>query len=210
MLLTKCLIFSIVPRHPDYLSAGTPPRGNVDLKPTNRGFHMNNTVITGEKIFEALKRDPSFIAETPESSHGVWREVCDQIPQLLADHLDQPVTVDSLFRMKMKVLRFLLDGDWMQRMIKTYPKEMLGGFDFSDLLEMLIPTMRSMIEQLEEIIGDDINAWLETQGITEEIFLAHPKGGHFTESTFTQWKKGGFTIADLLVKQPNTIFKNTD
>ncbi len=166
--------------------------------------------LTGEQIFEALKRDPSFIAETPKSCHEIWREACDQMPELLADYLDQSVTLESLFNVKMDVLRFLLDGDWMQRMIRAYPTEMLGGFDFSDLIEMLLPTMRSMIEQLEEIMGDDIYTWVEAQGINEEMFLGHPKGGRFTEATMARWKEGNFTIADLLLTQPMAIFKNTD
>lgn len=165
--------------------------------------------LTGEEIFAALQRDPMFIGEVPESARGVWRELCDEVPTVLADLLEREVTVEVFMNAKMLFLQHLLDNDWMQRMVRAYPEEALGGFNFEGILEMLLPALRGMIEMIPDIVGD-VPSWLEVQGITEEQFLVHPSGGKFGTQTLVLWREGGFTLEELLRTQPMTIFKNTD
>lgn len=161
--------------------------------------------LTGQQIYDALLRDPSFTSQIKtETARAIWRDLCEIVPETLSEFLTQPVSVTSIMNAKIAFLKKLTEGDWIQRMAEAFANELFGANEFSELMK---DTLGMLIEAIPEILGD-VPAFLASQEINEEMFLGHEKGGRFTEATMTRWKQGNLTIAELLTMQPASIIQN--
>lgn len=161
--------------------------------------------LTGQQIYDALLRDPSFTSQIQtDEGRAVWRDLCETIPNTLSEWLSQPVSMKSVFEAKLAVLKQISEGDWIKRILASQPNPIL---DLTEMADMFQGMLRELIEVIPGIVGD-VPAFLASQGINEETFLGHPKGGRFTEATMTRWKQSDFTIAELLTTQPGVIIQN--
>jgi len=161
--------------------------------------------LTGQQIFDALLRDPSFTSQV-QSDEGrvVWRDLCEVIPEALSEFLAQTVSVTSVFNAKLAILKKISEGDWVDRIVNSLKNDLI---DASELTFMFKDMLSRLIVVIPEIVGD-VSVFLSSQGIDEETFLGHPNGGQFTEATMTRWKQGNFIVAELLATQPGSIIMN--
>lgn len=77
------------------------------------------------------------------------------------------------------------------------------------IIEMIGGLYPQLVEMAEMILRD-VPAFLSEQGISEEIFLGHPKGARLEGETMRAWRAGTLTIGGLLALQPKAILSFTD
>lgn len=169
---------------------------------------MDVITITDGQVFDALLKDPTFVAEVPESGYPVWKEFVSSCIGELAELLDQQVSVEVAMRAKFCVLQELDNGDWITTMMDSYPDDAFGFLGRDGMSAMVQARLSQMLRQLPPIL-ENVPEFLRLQGITEAQFFAHKDGLGFNDKSFAQYKSGNFTLANLLITQPNTIFKNS-
>ncbi len=163
--------------------------------------------ITGKQILAALMKDPEYSAQ-PASVLAVTDPFMLAIPDALKDHLDKIVTLATLMDAKIAFLRYCVENDYVKKVVAAMPEDSFGWMDAKGVVEMMQGIMAQVVEILAEFVKD-VPAFLESQGITEEQMMAHPKGVALKPNVLKLYKAGNLTIADVLKMQPMVIVKNT-
>jgi hypothetical protein len=162
-------------------------------------------------IFEMLLQDPCFRAEQPESTHGIWKELCGTVETVLEESLlSAEVTVTTFVKARLCILEHMMANGWKERILRahyTVELEMMDG------VENVISTYRIINEQFMRglsMILKDVPGFMERHKITAYDFFAHPQTGRFKQETLSRWFNQPMTIRDLLLLQPRVLFKNSD
>lgn len=161
--------------------------------------------VTGEAIWKAMSAESTFQADVPKSAHGVFRELCDAAVEAFEPFLNQVITLEVFAEAKCATVRFLMNG-WNGKILGAYPDEVFLVLDRESFIATAEEVMEMLLVQMEEVKGQ-LRAMLAENGVTEEMFFASENGGRFTSETMAKWKAGGFTIGDLLITQPSSLFK---
>lgn len=166
------------------------------------------TTVDREKVWKAVEADSSFQESTPpgrpcEISQELVYAIVDGLHTLMAER----VSLTSLFKAKMVVGRLFIEGGWCEKLLSSFPPEMLPG-GLSESIEFMQKSMQSLLPRLEEVTSD-VSGLLASLGMSEEKALAHPRFGGFSESTMVLYRQGELTIGRLLELQPMAIIKNT-
>ncbi len=163
--------------------------------------------LTGESIWNALKGEPGFLSQVPESAHQSWKELCLAAGPVIGPYADLLLTASSLISTKLAVLRMMVEGRWMQKILSAHPDDAFAGGK-EVMVEMAGGLLEELVEQLANAVGDDPDKWIAALGVTDEQLLMDPKGGRLTLDTAIRWRAGGFTIGDLATTQPSAFFRN--
>ncbi len=164
--------------------------------------------ITGKQVLSALMNEPEYSTQ-PASVLAVTDPFMLAIPDVLKDHLDKIVTLATLMDAKITFLRYCVANEYVKKVVAAMPEDSFGWLDAKEAAEMMQGMMAQVVELLAEVVKD-APAFLESQGITEEQMMAHPKGGALRPNVFKLYKAGTLTIADVLKMQPMVIVKNTE
>ncbi|NQV90550.1 hypothetical protein HQ487_04065 [Candidatus Uhrbacteria bacterium] len=167
---------------------------------------MNETPITGQSIWNALRAESGFLEHIPESAHTVWEQMCEAAAPVIEPFADQLITVDSFMSAKLAILKMMIEGEWMQKILTAYPEEAFP-LGMKAMFQQLVAMLEGLMEQFTQIDGN-YGEILAAQGINEEQFLMHAEGGRFTLDTAIKWREGNFTIGDLATTQPSSLFRN--
>ncbi len=167
-----------------------------------------DATVDCEAVWTAVQAEPSFQTEVPSGQpREVFREFVYAIPEVLQDLLTERVSLLTLFKVKMAVIKLFLDGGWAAKLLRSYPSDMLSG-DPDDLIEPMQEALRNSLPAIEGI-ESDLPSWLRDQGLSEEEALAHPRLGKLSRSMMKLYRQGELTIGGLLELQPMVILKNT-
>lgn len=158
-------------------------------------------MITGQEVWESLVEDPAMQGQ--EYLYPVLEPMVKEIPNLLADDLQKPVSVETLIRGRLKFVKYCLDHSFVQNAVDAMPDEAFGFFDKDDMAGMMEETLKSLVEMSEEIL-EDVTDFLEQHGVTDEQVVLAPKTG-LDAAMRKRYKQGGMTMEDLLRGQPGVI-----
>ena len=165
---------------------------------------------TGEQVWEAMCQDPAFQAEVPPGKpRELFRELGMRLPEILAEHLDKPLTLRSLIEAKLAVAKDVADGDFMERLIAAYPVQMFQGQDMQGLVAMAKTVLSQALTSMDGVLAD-FDVFIRRQNASEEQLLAHPKGGKLGPAAMAEYRAGTLTVGRLLALQPQVIVKNVD
>lgn len=164
--------------------------------------------VDREKVWRALEADPTFQQSTPLGRpREVSREFVYAIVDGLHDLMAERVTLTSLFRAKLVVIKLFVEDGWCERLLGSFPAGMLPG-NLNEHIEFMQRSMRSSLPKFEQV-ANNVSDWLSSQNMSEEDVLAHPRLGRLSESTMVVYRQGELTIGRLLELQPMAIIKNT-
>lgn len=159
-----------------------------------------------EKMWKALMRDPE-TAKTPKAMLDAVKDpFFMKVPQILAEYLEQPVTLESITLAKLAWLRYCSDNGYIKAAIDAAPEGSFGFFSNEAMAEMMASMFAQLIEMAEKL-SKSVPAILKAQGITEDQLLASPNVG-FSPGTLALYRSGKLTIAQLLERQPAVILAN--
>lgn len=165
---------------------------------------------TGEQVWEAMCQDPAFQAEVPSGKpRELFRELGMRLPEILAEHLDKPLTLRSLIEAKLAVVNDIAGSDFMERLIASYPVQALRGQDVQRLVATVKAVLAQALTSMESVLGE-FDGFLRRQNASEEQLLAHPKGGKLGPAAMAEYRAGTLTVGRLLALQPHVIVKNAD
>jgi len=159
--------------------------------------------ITGKQILAALMKDPEYSAQ-PASVLAVTDPFMLGIPEALKDHLDNVVTLATLMDAKIAFLRYLVDNEYVKKVVAAMPKDSFGLMDAKEVAEMMLDAMGQVIEIFAEVVKD-VPTFLEALEITEEQMMVQA----LNPNTLKLYKTGTLTIAVVLKMQPMVIVKNS-
>lgn len=148
--------------------------------------------ITGDQVWEALRNEVVV-------SELILRPFVMALPELLADLLDKPVTVETLVRARAVHIRHSLEGEYIRKDAAADFGEPLDADD-----EIFVETMeeewRKALSSLEAI-ATNVSAFLEEGGRTEDNVVLH----YLSPENAERYLAGELTIAGLLISQPTII-----
>lgn len=166
-------------------------------------------MISGSDVFDRLFQDPK-TPTMPAAVAEAARPYIVYLPELLADSLATPLTLDALMAAKMKFMRHLVDSNYIKDVVAAMPEDSLSWYTREDLgvmMQEMMETLMPMVEQLTNRL--DMQALLEAAGLTEEEALMSPKLGMGPELA-AMYREGTATLEDVLRLQPGLIVNNTD
>ena len=151
-----------------------------------------------EKVWSAFKSERGFLEEFSPEAQNVLRRFVERCPELLADHLDQPVSVASIVTTRLMLAREALQGGAIVQMAHALRDADGDTFDEEERLEML----QDLTEEIDE---------LEVQ--TVEVLKQPPLDNAALAARFELngdcrqlLEEGGLTIGILLETQPLALF----
>ncbi len=164
-------------------------------------------LITGPQVLDAIMKSEEY-SSYPASMRAVADTFVIAIPEILKDQLQEPVTLTSVMNAKVMFLRYCVDHEYVKKAVAATPEGSLGGMS-ADSVTSLMQNMMSQAIVIAERVVKDLPAVLESQGVDEELMMAHPKGIGLNPETLDLYKTGKLTIGYLLLMQPMVIFKNS-
>lgn len=171
---------------------------------------MTKNRITGEQVWDALKEEANFLAEVPEGApRAIFRELCLELPTILKEDLDAPLTLKTLMRAKVTMLDRMNETGLLRRLVEAYPLELLNGMPREMLVDTLADSVTGLVAAMQEIL-EDFDAWFARAGVHEADILADPKHGRLNAAAMEAYRAGTLTVGGLLVLQPWALIKNTD
>jgi hypothetical protein len=160
--------------------------------------------VTGDQVLEAFTADPR--VSGPEDPQLVMMEpFIKALPEILADSLDKPVTLEVLFDAKLRFMQYCLDNGIGER-IRTTMKDVLADEELADTADMMTGVLGDLIEQMKEM-APQLNEMLADQGVTEEQVFASSQVG-LNENMLSLHKAGTLTLDTLLANQPGVVIVN--
>lgn len=165
---------------------------------------MSKKTVLPQEVWDALLKHPEFASQPPAMQKAL-RPFVEATPTVLADLLDQIVTVETLMKAKIAFLRYAVGNGFIEASVKATPKAQRDLFD--GMVDMLKSALETAIDMLEEI-AKDVPGFLKENEITERDLLVNPKVG-LSGKALSLFDKGKLTIGELLRLQPSIIVKNT-
>lgn len=186
------------------------------------------STVTGEQVWQKLLKDSGFTSSVPSTQYPLYEPVVKALPEVLADLLDEPVTVKSLLQAKAACIRFYIDSGFVRSCLAEVPLRRVKprvSFSFgkkqkvvfelpeldvlidSALLARAEGAISVMLEQLDAIIAE-VPAFLRSRGMSEEGFVCSPAVG-LSLQNIARYRRGALTIGSLLESQPSIIIKNS-
>lgn len=157
--------------------------------------------IDSKKAWTALSADPEFAAGVPASAQPHFKELVESLPERLGDLSGEPLTLASLARAKIAVLKATVETGFLKKMAAS-----MGQPGMDAMMEAGIDLM---LATFEEIAGN-ADGWLGEQEIDEATFMSHPKGGRLNGPAMRAYRAGTLTVGGLLELQPLAIIQNAD
>lgn len=162
--------------------------------------------------WQRMLEDVEFSQQTPEGApREVWQEIVRQLAEVIGDQMEAPLSVASFMETKLRVARHFVATSFPERLIRAYPDDhpifMMMGRE--TIIEVTGGLYAQLVEMAEMILGD-VPAFLSEQGVSEEIFLGHPKGAKLEGEAMRAWRAGTLTVGGLLMMQPKAILSFTD
>ncbi len=113
--------------------------------------------------------------------------------------LASPVGLQSVLDSKIAVMQHLLDEKVISNAPDMSGEEHLVMVAAENMLRALVGELR--------VIAANVPRFLEENGVTESEVILSPRLG-LNEVNRVLYQEGSFTVADLLMSQPNIIFQN--
>lgn len=161
-----------------------------------------------QKVWDGLMQDPAFSAGMPEQARPAFRELVDELPDVLAGQLDRNVTLPFMMEAKLAVTEHCLTSGFVEKMFRMIPEDILP-FPVDQMIAMTTEGLKMFRMPLMEMIHNTQD-FLESYGVTERQLLANARGGRFNAATLQAYDAGTLTIRDLLETQPAALLLNGD
>jgi len=158
-------------------------------------------------VFQKMLEDVEFSSQTPEGApRQVFRDMLDQLPEVIGDQMDALVTPTSLMQTGLRVLRHHVATNFVERLIRSFPDDHPSFLVFGkeSMVEMVSGLFPALVTTLEGIVPD-VPGFIASQGITDEIFLGHPQAAGLDAASMASYRAGTLTIAGLLMTQPKVV-----
>jgi hypothetical protein len=163
------------------------------------------TRLSGSRVWRAFLADPLFLAEVPEEQWPIFRPYARALPEILADLLDESVTLGDLLKAKLRCIRYCLDVGLVQEMIGLLPRGRL--FVTPEIwIEMTLGLLQGRLLELEARV-EDMSGFLEYACCTEEQAILRMRPT-LSLKNLRRYRAGRMTIGDLLVSQPYILVRN--
>jgi negative regulator of sigma E activity len=159
-----------------------------------------------EQVWNALAAEPAFNRQVPPAAQQAFKEVVAGLPETLAKHLDEKVTLPTLMGAKLDLLERLLDTGFFGKMFALLPAEMLP-FPVEEMAEMAAAQLKTQRGPLMEMVKNT-EAFLASYGVTERQLMAAPTGGNLNAANLAAYDAGTLTIRGLLETQPAAVIMN--
>jgi hypothetical protein len=119
--------------------------------------------ISGEKLWDTILLDSRFIDRQPAVIRRVLKPYIEDLPQILADFLELPVTASNLLKAKHAFLKHCLDTDLDEKIIQAHPYiESQSGATLRERMFIAVVDYVSIIHHLNE--------FLKIHGIDEDEY----------------------------------------
>lgn len=166
--------------------------------------------VSGDAVWKALSEDPLFLAEIPEELWPALKPYIEALPEILADLLDEPVTLMTLLKAKAAFVRYCLESDYACEMAAAIPEDQLFfvGISNEEVIARMDALTRGALQFLETIV-EDVPGFLQVFDVTEEQAILAFKPVLSPEN-LKKYRAGKLTIGDILLSQPMLIIKNID
>jgi hypothetical protein len=168
-----------------------------------------------DAIWLALATDPDFRkAVPPGSQRQTYRDLIDQLPTVLADLLDEPVSFSSFCRTRLAVARHQQATNFPSRLFLNYTLEVHGQPARSEEARLSEAALSRVVAAFETIVGQDPKVALAQAGQTEEVLLFNPYlpigldeslRVETGENLLELYRRGELTIGQLLLTQPRVL-----
>lgn len=164
---------------------------------------METRTFDPQAAWERLLENPEFTTQAPEGpARELFREfVTTKLAEVAGDQLSLPVSVGSLMETQRRIAHHYVDTDFLGRLIDAMPEEMLGFLGKDAARGMMTAMFAGLVEMLDQIIPN-VPAFLQSQGVTEEQMLQHPKGGGLSPISMAAWRAETLTVGGLLNTEP--------
>lgn len=166
---------------------------------------METRTIDPDQIWQRMLDDVEFVQQTPEGApREAWRELIGQLPEALGPEiLNAPLTVASFMKAKLAVARHFVTVDFPARLVGSFPDDfpMFAFIDKETVIGLARELYAVFVPAAEAILGN-VPEFLAEQGITEEVFLGHPKGAGLSDEAMRAWRGETLTVAGLFLLQP--------
>lgn len=172
---------------------------------------METLKFDPQVIWQRMLEDVTFRAETPEGApRQMFQEMIGQLPEIIGDQMDAPVSPTSVIQAKLRVLRHFVTSDFMARVIRSFPDDYPGFQIFNrEAMATMMSGMMPTLLEMTEVIAGDVPGFLASQDVSDEIFLGHERGMGLDAASMRAYRDGSLTIAGLLMLQPKVILSSS-
>ncbi len=152
--------------------------------------------ITGDMIWLALSADPKFLRQ-PDAVRLFWKEFCRVAVPAMEPLLDLPVTAESCVQAYHAITTLLIEDGWARKLGEAYP-------DTSpEKVGKLVETYTRLHQRCDSAVKEDLDFLREDN--SEEGLVGYTMG-LLSAGSLARWRKGEFTIRELLTSQPGAVF----
>ena len=161
--------------------------------------------VSGDEVLAALMTDSEYAGQPP-AVLAAMEPFVRELPNLLADDMEKPVNLTVLMGAALKYHRYCAENGLLHEVAKFLPEELADGLGAQKLEEMLKGANESFRRFLENLVAD-VQKFLDSRRISEEIMMAHPQGIGLNHALLEKYHAGSLTLADVLREQPIVIVK---
>jgi hypothetical protein len=152
-------------------------------------------------MWDALPVDPKFALMLPSAkAQAVFRKYVEEVPQILADLLDQPVTVENLIKSRLAFVRYGNEHGLINEMVAASRVS-----DHAKLAAKWQGETDRLIESFTDMLTN-LSVFMGKYGVTDEKVF-DDMNQTFPEE-LRQRIRSGMTIGDLLLEKPSIILLN--
>lgn len=163
-------------------------------------------VLDTDKVWASFLADDILFGVIPASLQMLMRELVDELPEVLKEHLDKSVTFESILLARLKILIRLSQSDYREKMAEALSRDQSfledTGLEPSDvttgvLAIIHIRARRRLQKTIEEVAVASLADPTVGMKLMRERYLPD-----FKAATLAVYETGSFTIHDLLELQP--------
>lgn len=166
-------------------------------------------ILDTDKVWSALTADAKFKDELWECLHPLMRDLVDDLPTALKEHLDRPVTLESLLLAKLALIDHLCRPDYIRKMATAFssaadaPEDLVG--ESLDVVIRILSFGHALSRsRLRVHIKSVMLACLTDPSIEPKLMIVLYSSGFNTE-TLAAYEVGTLTIRGLLELQPSVL-----